>query len=353
MTEKNVNPRMLQRARESRGLTQGELAVCLGVTQGKVSKSEAGLLSVADEYLDDVVRVLAYPKEFFYQEDAPMGIGSGCLYYRKRQSTPINVLRKINAIIGIRTMHIGKLLHGASIESESVFPQFDIDEFNGDAAVVARMLRKAWKMPEGPVSNLVRVIENAGGAICRFAFGTRKIDAISHWTAGSPPLFFLNAESPPDRTRFSLAHELAHIVMHSIPSAEMEKEADTFAAEFLMPAKSIISELKPLSIQRAAALKPYWKVSMAAIIKRAYDLGKISEPYYRKLFSTLSRLGYKTNEPHLFDDELPTVIDEIIRVHEKHHKYTTADFCKWLCLQEQEFKAIYKPSIAMRLKLVN
>ena len=68
------------------------------------------------------------------------------------------------------------------------------------------------------------------------------------------------------------------MVMHQmIPHPKMEDEADEFASEFLMPAADIASSLSRMDLRRAAQLKPYWKVSMGALIKRAHSLGKIEE----------------------------------------------------------------------------
>src|SRR5262249_7327901 len=140
--------------------------------------------------------------------------------------------------------------------------------------------------------------------------------------SGLPPLFFVNSESPGDRARFSLAHEVGHVIMHRNPHAEQERQADQFASAFLMPARDIAAYLKPLSIERAAAIKPYWRVSMAAIIKRAYDLGMIGHSYYRKLFTQLSKVGYRTDEPNPVEVEQPTVVDDLIGVHMRELKYS-------------------------------
>ena len=89
--------------------------------------------------------------------------------------------------------------------------------------------------------------------------------------------------SPTDRARFTLAHELAHLIMHRIPTPDSEGEADRFASEFLMPARDIAADLNGFSLQKAAVLKPYWRVSMAALIQHAEDLSKITEWQHKNL----------------------------------------------------------------------
>src|SRR5437870_1642062 len=89
--------------------------------------------------------------------------------------------------------------------------------------------RRRSRSPTIPIHNMIRTVESAGALVYRVDFATRLLDAVSHWSPGMPPLFFLNDDAPPDRLRFSLAHELGHVVMHSVPTDNMEKEADRFA----------------------------------------------------------------------------------------------------------------------------
>ena len=56
-----------------------------------------------------------------------------------------------------------------------------------------------------------------------------------------------NRHAPAERYRFSLAHEPGHLVLHQSPgdSSVQERQADEFAAEFLMPARDIRSAFTP------------------------------------------------------------------------------------------------------------
>ena len=63
--------------------------------------------------------------------------------------------------------------------------------------------------------------------------------------------FFVNTEIPGDRLRWTLAHEIGHVVMHLMPSPDQEKEADRFAAERL--AARAFPPLDAPSFDRATA----------------------------------------------------------------------------------------------------
>ena len=79
----------------------------------------------------------------------------------------------------------------------------------------------------------------------------------------------LNRNHPADRMRFTLAHELGHIVMHRFPTINMEREADEFAACLLVPTndiKTYFFAARKVDLRLLAALKPEWRVSMASLL---------------------------------------------------------------------------------------
>ena len=162
-------------------------------------------------------------------------------------------------------------------------PHHDPDEFK-DVQDIARAVRAKWRLPSGPVPDVISLLEDAGAIVVRFPFTTPHVDAISWWVPGAPPLIFVNREMPPDKERWSCAHELGHLVMHRDARPEMEKEANIFASEFLTPAAEIKPELEGLSsLSRLLTMKPFWRVSMAALLYRAHQLGCINDSRYRYL----------------------------------------------------------------------
>jgi Zn-dependent peptidase ImmA (M78 family) len=203
----------------------------------------------------------------------------------------------------------------------------DVEEY-GSPATIAAHVRNAWNLPPGPIQNLTTAIESSGGIVVKCDFGAVKLDAFSQWPPGMPPLFFVNVAASPDRCRFTLAHEIGHIIMHTMPTVDLEREADEFASEFLMPKRDIVGYLgRPFSLERVAALKSYWKVAMSAIIRRAYDLGRISNSHYRALLTRMSRMGWRTQEPVPLDPEEPTVLHSVLNLHTAVHGYSIAELC--------------------------
>ncbi len=335
------NGEMVIVARESRGLRQSELAEKIGISSAQLSRLELGLRDLREPLLQrKLEEVLGYPAAFFTQRQLVYGLGVSEVFHRKRKSVTDRVLNKAYARIYLRTTEIGKLLRNVNIGDTDIRP-IDIDAFDNDASEIARMVRASWHLQHGPIRNLVEVIENAGGIVIPFDFETTTIDAISHWPQGMPPLFFVNRFSPMDRLRFTLCHELGHIIMHRTVDPESENQADAFASEFLMPKRDIRPQLADLSLLKLASLKPLWRVSMAALLKRATDLEQITPRQARALWMQLGKFGYRTREAIDIAPEVPALLTKIIDTHLDEMCYSVSELSEALCLSDGEMRDTY------------
>ena len=337
-----VNPAMVTLAREARGLTQTELADLLCISQAQLSKIEAGLSAVTAMILGLLVKHLRFPEGFFYQSDQLYGSGTSEYFHRKRQSVPSKILLQLHARINIQRIHLTRLLRAVELPQVAI-PQLDLEEFGGDASEVARAVRATLQVPSGPIQNLTQVIEDAGGVVFTSDFGTPQVDGVSRLIPGLPPMFFLNVAMPVDRTRMSLAHELGHLVMHRVPNPDMEEQANHFAAEFLMPERDIKNQLHNIDLDRCGALKPVWRVSMAALLFRASQLGCITPRSARHLWMRMGKLGYRRREPAAFDlsPEPPKIVTEILDFYQEDLGYSVGNIAHILNGEERDIANLY------------
>jgi Zn-dependent peptidase ImmA (M78 family) len=195
---------------------------------------------------------------------------------------------------------------------------------------------------------MVELLEGNGGIVIPCDFGSDLIDAMSQRIDGLPVLFFVNVNAPADRLRHTLAHELGHMLLHTIAvksDEEMEDEADAFAGAFLLPAAEIRPQLRRFDLRQLANMKAYWKVSMAALAVRA-DRLKLVTPYQTKMFwMEMSRLGYRKREPNEPPKEMPHLLRQMIAFHIKKLGYSVGDLAKMLHLKVSEFQEMYRSEI--------
>lgn len=342
MTRELINPEVLLLARLSRGATQAQVADAAGVTQGLISKAESGVATLGDSEIVAIADFVRYPVSLFYEGGRVREAGSACIYHRKRKTLPAKILHRLDATMLMRNINVRRLFNGLDVEADRSFHTLDLDEYGGSPVTVARTLRAAWRVPDGPIANLTALIESAGGVVILQDFGTRKLFGMSCWTGNGHPLFFLNSSIPTADLRWTMAHELGHLTMHAAPTGiDLETEADAFAGEFLAPGRLARPDLRNLDFTRLPALKGYWRLSMKGLIKRAQVIGAIDLSTATRLYKQHSARGYNAAEPFEISPEPPAIIDAAISVHVSDHGYTHAELAESVRLTLDEFRAVF------------
>lgn len=339
---------LLLLARQYRGRSQAEIAASAGLNQGHYSRIENGLLpdGPSEENVNRIALALSFPPSFFYQTDGLAGLPisvHGAPMPRKKASVGERALRAVYAELNLRLIHLRRLLQAVEIDQQLPLPWIDVDE-GGGPREIARKLRKAWMQPNGPIQNLTKCIERSGILVIWCEFNS-PIDGVTMRLDDLPPCIFLNRNRPADRMRFSLAHELGHVIMHRVPTDSIEEEANTFAAEFLVPEKELRRDLigGRVTLERLAQLKAHWKVSMQFLLYQAAVGGVLNRNQSQYLWKQISRLGWRTREPAETDfaPEEPRLFPQIINLHQDNLAYDISEFTQMLNADRNDLRKLY------------
>src|SRR4051812_43854534 len=149
MSFEKFNPAMLLLARDLRAMTQKELADASKLSQALVSQLEAGTRDATGESEQRLAAALRIPMSFFRQEEHYSGFGLSMVYYRKRSSALIGHLRRLQAEVNLRRIHMKQLLRGVNLKTPKQFSFLDIAE-HGSPEDIAVRLRATWMIPLGP-----------------------------------------------------------------------------------------------------------------------------------------------------------------------------------------------------------
>jgi Zn-dependent peptidase ImmA (M78 family)/DNA-binding XRE family transcriptional regulator len=343
MIAKQVNRNYILLARESRGLNQIEFADKLGMSPANLSKIELGAISLDESYITQIADLLSYPVSFFYQQNE---INQSFLGYRKRLVVSPKLLTPIDAQMNIRRLHIEFLLNELQLKPADI-PTLDIDVV-GSPQQCAILLRKAWGVTEPIIDNLSKLLEKNNIILNAFTFNTDRVDSRTILTETNQPIIFTNKTLLGDRLRFSLAYELGHLVMHlnTSPALDREvgKEANKFAAEFLMPEVDIKPDFEAgVTISLLGELKKKWKVSMQSLLYRADDLGMVSYNQKRYILTQFNQMGIRKREPLQFDipKETPSFLNSLIVKYKAKTKENNEALAQKLHINLSEFIDIY------------
>jgi len=339
------NRGLLRVARQRKQLAQGEAAQRLGVTQVTLSRYESGVTVPAEDFVRRAAAVFELPVSFFYQPDAAFGSPvSVHPMWRKKHDVTAKELDGIVAELNIRAIHIRRMLEAVEFTPQADIPRLDPDEYGGDVERIAALVRAHWLIPRGPLDNLTETVERAGAVVIHSYLGGSAVSGVTVSAPGLPPMVALNREQPADRMRFTLAHELGHLVMHRFPGPDMEREANAFASALLMPAADMKAALSGrIDLRRFAALKPEWRVSMQGLLYRAETLGYVSKSEAGWLWRQFGASRMRLAEPPELDfpHETPGVIGRMVRLHLDTFGHSKAEFASLLHVHENQLSEYY------------
>lgn len=315
----------IKAARELLGLSQGELASAAGLSQGLISQVERGQKAATEETLRAVAESTGLPWKFFTKELRPTTGDS--LRFRKYQTASAKDTARAHRTFTELADAASDLMDWAKqpIPSLPICSPHALDWARVE--VLAVETRSALGVEEdGPIRHLTRALERASVPVAPVVFADLsgeerdEVAAVGHFGLSSrsgensrPTIGYFPSSG--DRQRFTLAHELGHLVMHIDNSSDgnQEKEADRFAGALLMPESAARRVLGPtLTLRDFAVVKSEWGISIQALVMRAFHLELIDAERRVSLYKQISARGWRRSEPVVVKNESPALLGTLI-----------------------------------------
>lgn len=322
----------LKQLRASSGMTQAKLAELLSCSTSNISKWEKGDSFPESSSFKKICETFSVPERWLLESPVRSGLARPG-FFRSQVSTCRGAKDSAEA----RLEWLEEVSY--KLQESLEFPDINIPSYDGgdvrliqdcEIESLAEECRDRWGLGRGPISDVVHVLESFGAVVARSEIGYVKMDGVSRWSDvdDRPYILLASDKAGPIRSRFDAAHELGHLVLHrGIDSNQykanyhlLETQAHRFASAFLMPAESFSHEIKWPTLDAFLSLKPRWKVSIAAMIKRSQDLEISSPDVALRLWKARSARGWVKKEP-LDDDfefELPKLLKRSIMMLVEH-----------------------------------
>jgi Zn-dependent peptidase ImmA (M78 family)/transcriptional regulator with XRE-family HTH domain len=323
MTESSpFEPKRLKIARQFHGYTQVELGDRVGVSRQYINQLEAGGTPTED-MLAALAAALNVEPGFFRRPIEAELDTDDCNFrsIMSRRARDVEQVLAHGSLLADLVAFVEAELDKAEMDFPAVdFPHIKVtDEESIERA--AERVRMHWNLTaDQPIDNTIRVAEHAGAVVVKFPGVAHEIDALS--VSGNRPLIVRASEKEQQsRLRFDIAHEIGHLVMHQKKSRPndhdtAESQANRFASAFLLPRKPFMRAWprgRRLDWHGIFQLKREWKVSAAAILHRASDLGLIDAAQHRSGYIYLSKQGFRRVEPcEPTTEETPEVLRDAL-----------------------------------------
>jgi Zn-dependent peptidase ImmA (M78 family)/DNA-binding Xre family transcriptional regulator len=292
----------------ARRLSQAQLASMVGVSPATVSKWRAGTQAPERDALERLANVVNVAPEWFtrlpatkvspplFRSNASAHVAArGMLEARMEWAQDIAMA--LSEFVDYPTLNIPTRKF---TDPEEITPE--------EIEIAACECRDLWRLGRVAVQDLALAVEGAGIVLIREETGIAQIEGLSAWSEVlDRPLILLSADKDNGyRSRFDLAHELGHLILHrhvKRPTERdrhklLEQQAHRFAGAFLLPAELFASEVRtPVTLDDLLLLKRRWGVSAAAIIMRLHALEIIDEDNKQTLFKRRSARWGARSEP--------------------------------------------------------
>ncbi|MFS0752619.1 XRE family transcriptional regulator [Oceanobacillus sp. 1P07AA] len=358
--KKIFNGARLKEARLYNKMTITSLAEELNVTKQMVSKYENGKSEPSFEKSLQLNNILGYPREFFYTIEKFPIQNEGTFFRSRLTATqkskePASIALKYSVIV---RDYLEQFIDFPTLQNREVYEGKDnIEE-------IALSIRKSMDLGLDPIQDIIEVAELMGFTVINMNYQEDKVDAFSSMNTINDNNYFIITTGDSGsfyRQQFSIAHEIGHWALHqNINPQELDKdeykvieaEANKLASILLLPQESFGKELKSKIVDEIDTyynLKRKWKVSMAAMIKRARDLNIISSDQEAKLYKQMHYRKWRNPEPFdletkvtlpvAFKQSLELLIDENIlqgheiplRIAEQYNLYLTPKMLAEIC----------------------
>ena len=303
VTKVGFGPRIMA-ARKAAGFSLRALGGLVGVSAQALSLYERNQIVPNSTMLMQLADVLRVPVDYFFRQH---NITLTRPAYRKRASMP---KKQEAAVMGQITEWLERYDDAESFFPDEARRSFSLPsevqellagkdaELTGEGVeLLAIRLREAWNIGMDAIDDLVELLEDKGIKV-GLVDGHDKFDGCVFELADGTPVIVVKQDIPGDCQRFTLAHELGHLVTRT--DHRQDKLVHRFAGAFLVPKEAAIRELGErrtrLHPHELYMLKHKYGLSMWAWVFRAKDLGIIDQAVAVHLFKRFSREGWRKQE---------------------------------------------------------
>lgn len=281
----------IKNARKLNGLSMQEVASELNVSKQMISKYEKGFSIPSSSKLIKLSKLFNLKIDYFF---SALKIELGEVNFRKKSTFSMKKQDALKEQIKIKLENYLYIEDCLSINFSFENPLKGL-KINHEYDIVnaVKKLRDEWEIGFDPIHNLIQLLEDQKIKIIELADVDEKFDGLASLVDKKYPVIVLNKNFHVERKRFSLLHELGHILLDISEECDMKEEdvCHKFASEFLLPRKTIIEEFggkrKHISLSELISFQEKYGISIKAIVYKLKDVGILTENQHSSFYKRI------------------------------------------------------------------
>lgn len=311
-SDQNIFGARLKLARKMAGMSLQDLSDALvnKVTKQALSKYEQGLMNPTSEVLMTIAKTLNLKPDYFLK---PTNVELGEVLFRKKASLTKRdediIVEKVRDYVE-RYQELEEILN---VTSEFINPMVDFEiKIKSDVEDAAVKVRELWCLGNNPIPNLVEMLELKGIKVLLID-EVDAIDGLAAITSNGTPVIVVNRRDKSlERVRFTIVHELAHLILDLSVVGDNNKQIEEwchyFSTCFLLPSNMLLQMIgggkrSYIAIKELINIKEYYGISIRAIVHRLKQLEVITDSYYQRWVIYMSKTYGSKDEPGQYKGE--------------------------------------------------
>lgn len=316
---KTIVSQKIKNARSLNGYSQQELADLIGVSKQMISKYEKGESIPTSSNFLKLAKSLKVKMDYFFK---PSTIELGVINFRKKSSFSNKKQETLEQLIRWKLENYLEIEDLLQIDYSFLnFIEKDIVKSSDDIENIVLKLRNEWEIGLDPIHNIIQLLEDKEIKVIELYDVEDSFDGLATFVNDKFPVIVVNGNFPVERKRFTLLHELGHLLLN-LPECTLKEEesfCNKFASEFLFPKRLVIKEFglkrESILLNELIQVQTKYGISIQAIIYRLVDAGILSEnrkaEFYKKI-NFDSNLKREVNQPRFHTPEKSTRFEQLI-----------------------------------------
>lgn len=318
MTPIEIFARRLKNARIMNRLSMEQLCQKMNglVQKAAISKYENARMMPSDEVRQALAVALGVSEDYFFR---PLVATADTFQidFRKKSSmkaTDVNALVEKCRDKVERYLEVDQILRNANADHQTL-PRPVVVATRQDAVEVAQKLRGEWLMGRFPIVNVQQLLERHGVKMIPVEEEDNFDGLSGSIEQGGQMHHFVvcnSKKSHIERRRFTLMHELGHLVMKpadDVQPRDFEGLCHAFASEMLLPTVAVhtfMRQMSDTSVLALRSLQAEYGISIDAIMRKIFDLNYISQFTYTTYFKMKNmNQTFKTTVDRSVFQEMP------------------------------------------------
>ncbi|PWA09501.1 helix-turn-helix domain-containing protein [Flavobacterium laiguense] len=284
-----------QRIRNSRihkGLSLQEVADSIGVSKQMVNKYELGKSMPTSDKLIAISKLFNQKIDYFFRKSE---VVIGEISFRKKSNFGVKKVNSLKEEIRIQIENYLFIENICNVSNafENPLQDYAIQE-EQDVKTAVNTLRNHWNIGQDAIHNIIELLEDNHIKVIEVDDDSKKFDGLATVIDGKYHIIVITKAMPIERKRFTLLHELGHLLLPiaTLEEKQQEKLCNVFASEMLLSENNLITELgnqrSRITFEELKNVQEKYGMSISAIVYKLGETKIMSQERVKKFYQKLN-----------------------------------------------------------------